>query len=257
MESMTEPSRVEWKSVTFYYLLACAISWPSFWWRDMHRASWAAWQAPGFLKMAPIMWGPGIAALLALWVFRRSHPKTITFFGGSTGWSLAFYLVPFALLAAAGLPGSKHPGMVAGFSVLLAVIGFFNILGEELGWRGLLQDALRPLPRLQRYVLIGAMWEFWHFTNRTHEGGWTHVALTLAAWYPLTMALSAVIGEATDRRRSLMVAVTLHCWIDALGEAPVLLDIPPVRVYAAFGVSLVFWTWMLWSRKTAGQTGRV
>ena len=51
---------------------------------------------------------------------------------------------------------------------VLAVLGFFNILGEELGWRGFLQDALRPLPRGWRYLPIGILWEFWHFTNRTH-----------------------------------------------------------------------------------------
>jgi hypothetical protein len=33
------------------------------------------------------------------------------------------------------------------------------------------------------------------------------------------------------------------------GEAPDLLGVPPVRVYAVFGVSLVFWAWMLWSPK--------
>ena len=61
--AQTSP-RVDWKAVGLYYVLACAISWPSFWWRDMHTASWVAWRVPGFLRMAPIMWGPGIAALV-------------------------------------------------------------------------------------------------------------------------------------------------------------------------------------------------
>jgi membrane protease YdiL (CAAX protease family) len=246
MSGEASASRVDWKAVGLYYALACAISWPSFWWRDMHTASWAAWRVPGFLKMAPIMWGPGIAALVALAVFRRSHPKTITFFGSSAGRSLAFYFVPFALLAAVCLPGAESPGRVAGMTAALSVIGFFNILGEELGWRGFLQDALRPLARLPRYVLLGAMWEFWHFTNRTHEGGLAQVALCLAIWYPVTMLLSALIGEAADRSRALVVAVTLHSWIDALFEAPSLLGVAPWRVYAVFAVSLVFWAWMLW-----------
>jgi hypothetical protein len=60
------------------------------------------------------------------------------------------------------------------------------------------------------------------------------------------MLLSAVIGEATDRSRSLTVAVTLHAWIDAQFEAPELLGVAPWRVYAAFAVALVFWAWMLW-----------
>jgi len=32
---------------------------------------------------------------------------------------------------------------------------FVSILGEELGWRGFLQDALRPLSPVKRFVLIG------------------------------------------------------------------------------------------------------
>src|SRR5262249_32385611 len=111
---------------------------------------------------------------------------------------------------------------------------------------GFLQDALRPLARVPRYVLLGAMWEFWHFTNRTHVGSLAEIALRLAIWYPVTMILSAVIGEATDRSRSLTVAVTLHSWLDALFEAPSLLGVAPVRVFAVFAISLVFWAWMLW-----------
>jgi len=53
-------------------------------------------------------------------------------------------------------------------------------------------------------------------------------------------------GEATDRSRALVVAVTLHSWIDALFEAPALLGVAPGRVYAVFAASLVFWGWMLW-----------
>ena len=45
----------------------------------------------------------------------------------------------------------------AAFLVMVVGRGFFQVLGEELGWRGFLQDALRPLPRMRRYVLIGAM----------------------------------------------------------------------------------------------------
>ena len=44
------------------------------------------------------------------------------------------------------------------------------ILGEELGWRGFLQDALRPLTPYKKYIIIGVMWELWHFTNRMSAG---------------------------------------------------------------------------------------
>jgi len=114
----------------------------------------------------------------------------------------------------------------------------FQILGEELGWRGFLQDALRPLPRVGRYVLIGAMWEFWHFTNRIY--GNENVLLTLAVSYPVVILISWIIGEATDRSRSLVVAVTLHAWVNLLfelGQYPI--------TYVALLLAVPFWIYLL------------
>ncbi len=45
------------------------------------------------------MWGPGIAALVTLFVFRSRHQRTITFFGTAAAKSLLFYLVPMLGLA--------------------------------------------------------------------------------------------------------------------------------------------------------------
>lgn len=47
------------------------------------------------------------------------------------------------------------------------LIGGFSTLGEELGWRGYLQGALRPLGRLRGYLLLAFLWEIWHFTSHT------------------------------------------------------------------------------------------
>jgi hypothetical protein len=64
--------------------------------------------------------------------------------------------------------------------------------------------------------------------------------------YPTVIALSVVIGEATDRAGSLVVAVTLHFWIDALFEVPRLVDGPTWPTYLVFGLSLVLWAVLLW-----------
>lgn len=235
---------VDWKAVVLFYVLACALSWPFFWWRDMHRASWIAWSAPRYLKASFYMWGPGLAALVALYVFRRRHVRTITFLGRWPAVSVAFYLVP---LAALGLAYAPELGRRALLVPGIGALSLFNILGEELGWRGFLQDALRPLPRLQRYVLLGAMWEFWHFTARTSSGSAPQIAMRLAIMYPLTILLTAIIGELTDRTRALLVAVTLHFWLDALWEVPQLLHAPPVKTYVVFGASILFWAVTLYT----------
>jgi membrane protease YdiL (CAAX protease family) len=94
---------------------------------------------------------------------------------------------------------------------------FVSILGEELGWRGFLQDALRPLSPVKRFVLIGVLWEFWHFTTRTTHG-WSlqRIAVTLLISYSAVILLSFVLGYAAERSRSVVVAVSLHLYIDVL-----------------------------------------
>jgi hypothetical protein len=209
----------------------------------MNQDSWIAWQLPRYFKAVPIMWGPGVAALVALYLFRRTHPRTITLGGRSARESAAFFLVPVAALAAAYAPvvGVRGLALLAG----IAALGFFNILGEELGWRGFLQDALRPLGKVPRYMLIGGLWEFWHFTNRVAHAPFPAVALRLAIMYPATMLISALIGEAVDRKRALVVGVTLHFWLNAVWEIPALLEASPTPTYLVLAGSVVFWAVML------------
>ena len=233
-------ARVDWRAVAVFMAIACAWSWPLFWLRDMTEAGFGALPGPYPLKTMLLMWGPGIAALVCLRLFRATHPRTTTLSGGRWAWSAAFYFLPMAALAAVGVHLPEMGGRVHAFVAVLAVIGLLNTLGEELGWRGFLQDALRPLPRPGRYVLIGLLWAGWHFTNLfAHREGaalWTYLA-----WYlPLTIALSALIGEATDRARAVLVAVTLHAWLNIAWEfqAP--------GTWAVLAGALPFWAWMLW-----------
>ncbi len=240
--------RVNWTAVLTFIVLACAWSWPFFWWRDMHYESWMAWRFPMPLKNTLLMWGPGIAALMSFWLFRKTHQRKISIFGQARLRSLAFYFLPMIALAVVGIRMPEMgSGIVHAMVMAIAVLGMINILGEELGWRGFLQDALRPLPKSARYVLIGLVWAGWHFTNLfAHREGqelWMYLA-----WYvPLTIALSALIGEATDRGRAVLVAVTLHAWLDILWE------FSGAGTYAVFAGSFLFWLWMLKNWPTANR----
>src|SRR5688572_18249467 len=101
----SKTTRVHWLSVCVYYVLACAISWPFFWWRDMNSEAWRDWQIPQFIKTWSYMWGPGIAALICFFLFRKTHKKTIRFFGTSLFRSVLFYLMPILGLAIVGVEG--------------------------------------------------------------------------------------------------------------------------------------------------------
>jgi membrane protease YdiL (CAAX protease family) len=214
----------------------------------MAPESWSALRIPGFLKTSSYMWGPGFAALVVMSLRGALHQRTITFFGTARLRSVAFYLVPLCAATAAYVPFGGP--IVIVMALLVGVVGLFNILGEELGWRGYLQDALRPLPRVWRYIVIGILWEAWHFTNRFHGRSLAEVGVTLAASYPIVIVLSALIGEATDRSRALLVAVTLHFWIDGLFELPKLFNGPTLLTYTVFGGSLIYWVVLLWKWPT-------
>lgn len=242
-------SRVHWGAVAVYYGLACAISWPFFGWRDLFPEEWRSWGAPGILKNASYMWGPGLAAVATLIVFRRRHQRTVTFFGGAPLWALSFYLVPLFVRAAVG--GDPYEGMSGSvWPLAAALFAMATILGEELGWRGFLQDALRPLTPWKRYVLIGLLWEAWHFTNRIHGRSAKQIVITLAISYPVVILLSVVIGWAVERSRSVLVATGLHLWVDLCFEPP------SWTTAAVLGASLPFWFVML-RRWPAQRTERV
>lgn len=236
-----QSKKVNWLSVVVFYILACTISWPFFWWRDMNAAGWAQWTAPNFLKTWCYMWGPGIAAIICFLLFRKSHHKTISFFGSSVLKSIAFYVVPIIALAAVGVQGQgMNPHL---FPLIVGVLGFISILGEELGWRGFLQDALRPLPELWKYILIGIMWEFWHFTNRMGHGALVQIVIRVSIWIVALILVSFIMGRATERSKSVVIAVTLHAWIDILAEYN------QAATYIVFGLAIPFWVYLLWKWK--------
>jgi membrane protease YdiL (CAAX protease family) len=200
--------RTDWKSVGTYYVIACLWSWPFFWRRDVLHIPetnlpihWA------------LMWGPGIAALLCMAIFRRSHRRITTVFGDSWARSMFFYAAPFLVLAlfrAHPLNGYNQRPLIAALTM------FVSIFGEELGWRGFLQDALRPMPPAKRFGLIGLLWESWHFTTHIHG----RVLVVLVLFYSLAVLLSFIIGYAVEYTHSIIVAVSLHAYVDVILQNP-------------------------------------
>lgn len=125
-------------------------------------------QATGFLppEVGLAQWGPGIAALLMLVLFRRDGHK-ITFFSKDT--PLQKYLfaafipvgVGLIILLARSFMSIEPSGDAPAYGSLLPLILWMPLgaLGEELGWRGYLHKKLDTRMRgLFSSLLVGLLW---------------------------------------------------------------------------------------------------
>jgi membrane protease YdiL (CAAX protease family) len=194
------------QAILVFYILACAWSWPFFWWQTAYQASWNAWHFPNELKEYFIQWGPGLAAIAVYYLFPRARPRFLSLAGSSWTRSLICFLVPILILCmVAAFHGD--PRWTRGPYYLLAA--GFSCLGEELGWRGFLQGALQPFGKIRGSLLVALMWTVWHF-NPTWDGLISHLEVLL----PVTVAVSVVLTFATGRSGSVLLAAAVHEWLD-------------------------------------------
>ena len=138
-----EPSglkpRVRWLSVVLFYAIACGISWPYFWWRDMHRAAWDAWACPGILKGWIPALGPALGAAFAMLLVRRQQKFPIRLLGTAPYWGFLFAALP--LLYTALVSALWGDGAWDGLQLGLAYLVY--ACGEEYGWLGGVTDVSR------------------------------------------------------------------------------------------------------------------
>jgi membrane protease YdiL (CAAX protease family) len=125
-------------------------------------------QATGFLppEIGLAQWGPGIAALLMLVLFRKDGFK-ITFFAKDTSTLRYLYaaliplgvgIVVYSLKFWVPLQSSAVPGIFDNLPLTLLWIPL-GAIGEEIGWRGYLHKKLDPRMRgLFSSLLVGVLW---------------------------------------------------------------------------------------------------
>ncbi|MBK6611345.1 MAG: CPBP family intramembrane metalloprotease [Sphingobacteriales bacterium] len=102
-----------------------------------------------------------------------------------------------------------------------------------------MQDQLNHLPKWKRYLIIGVMWELWHFTTRTLSGSIIARILRPLLFIIPNSILSWIIGESVNKSKSVIIAITLHSWVNILFEFG-----NPIT-YTIFGLSVPFWVFIL------------
>lgn len=244
---MKTQARADWRAVAVYYMLACVWSWPLFWWRHEHGASWNALPLPPEFKSALIMWGPDVAALTVFGLFPQARSRALTLAGQSWRASLCFFLTPIVFAMAASAILAKP------FSFKLAyylLVGGFSALGEETGWRGFLQGALRPVGRIRGYLTVSLLWAGWHSTSRT-GGTWQSLVSRLEMLISTVVVVTFLLAWLTERTGSLLLAASVHEWLD-IG-----VDSGGYFLWAALA-SVPVWIWLVlkWPRAKATSRSR-
>lgn len=232
-----------------------------------------------------LMWCPGVAALATRWRLARSF-RGMGWRWPGLRWLLLAFLLPtaFALSYAAlwASPGATldHERLAAAATrfgmgalpswlslailvLLVPAIGLLidgvSVLGEELGWRGLLVPALVSRFGFSRASLLsGAIWAAWHiplivaFIPHLRPGSPPWVA---AVFFAVTaISMSFVFTWFWLRTRSVWPAVVLHASTNLILQGlldRLTLDAGPTRWLAgehgavvaltSLAIGFVFW----------------
>lgn len=203
-QSIKNHSRVKWKYVIAYFFLAFLISFPFN--SGLITDSYIQFFQGSLLAewtYLPACLGPFIAAIIVL-LLHKDHLKTISFFGNSFFRNLLIATAPLISFSIIGL--NSNFGLQANlFAFIFALINLIYAIGEESGWRGYLQDAVRPLKPMVRYTIIGLLWGFWHCRFSTPFDYFVFPLITISS--------SFLIGKLTEDTKSYFVAAGLHCFI--------------------------------------------
>ena len=186
---------VNCKSLTWFLILAFAISWALFALPSAFKADEIIFPQVMQVSFALAMWGPGLAAMITT-LFVEKQPFNslrLNTLGPKRFYLWAWLLPPVLTLLTLATTlllgtGQFDPGLSmmraalakapAGtaipaveqvvflqlvFAVTLApFINLLFALGEELGWRGFLLPRLLPLGQWPAILISGAIWGLWH-----------------------------------------------------------------------------------------------
>ena len=151
--------------------------------------------------------GPLIGGIFGILVFRNKYQRSITIKGVSLLVSTIYYLAPVLMTGLVGVAAinGENPHMMGLLSGILIIV---YCLFEETGWRGYLNDVMRGFSSPLRYILIGILWYLWHL-NFTSSGGGS-LKFGLLIHLPSCILGSWVIGQISDKYKSIMVAAAIH-----------------------------------------------
>lgn len=200
------------RQITLFLFLAFSISW------GFDAIIVSSKNAPVALIL-PMMWGPGLAAMITNFVFNKSaKPPGLNF--KNKQYLLAGYLLPFIyaipVYAATWLMGFE-PFNTAfhGNYFLLFIPGqllqIFAASGEEIGWRGFLYPQLqKQFNSFMAALITGIIWAVWNFPWMVHnyQGG-PPLWFFMSCYSLMIISISFIAAWLRDRSQNIWPAVLL------------------------------------------------
>ncbi len=155
----------------------------------------------------PFNWNHGIALLVTTiigYLFFKTKRET-TLLGNNKIKSIIFPVIVLIAYSIVGISNKYgiNQNLWGLFFVSMTLV--YDIM-EESFWRGYLNDLIKPKYLVIKYIVTGILWSFWHlllFENFNQWGGF-HIYLLLS------VIVSFIIGFATTRTNSILVAASIH-----------------------------------------------
>jgi uncharacterized protein len=202
--SVSTAASIRWQFVFIFYAIAFIISAffnSGFFAPQYQRLTQGLFFSD--LTYLPACLGTFLAAL-AVFRWDRTHRRTISFFGNASLKNIIISVTPVAVFSVVGLDNNTGQNIHL-FAALYGSINLNYATLEEIGWRGYLLDALRPLKATYRFLIIGLLWWAWHFRFTT--------AFDFTIFPLLIVGASFLIGKFTEETKSYFAAAGLHCVI--------------------------------------------
>lgn len=154
-------TRTHWPGLLLFWVAATLLSGtfrPGFF--DVHNTPAYPFLLRFLLEAVLIGSGPTIAAVVS-WRLCGRQQRTSSLFGSWTRGAIALAVIPPAVCAAFGVPNNFGMNSHLAGGLIGAVIVLYA-LGEEIGWRGFMHDALGSAHAMVRPLIIGTAWWAWH-----------------------------------------------------------------------------------------------
>lgn len=185
---------VSWRWIAVFYSVAIVVAVP-------FNLGWTAEWSRAHLSGTPLaLWpflpaamGPALGAAIAR-RFDVGSVRATSLFGQTLGKNVLAALLPVCVF-----------GVLGGRAAFYALVAVTYSVGEEVGWRGYLADALSPLSLHWRYLLTAVLWSLWHLRFAT--------SFDLFIFPIILLASSVALGHAARETRSVVVPAGMHALI--------------------------------------------